>query len=220
MGELAKIPKEKHGLQRLRDPFPETDICWRPQPTKQQTDALRADIKSGIRCDLCGGWHHRDVAHLAYVGHAAVTNRLLEVDLEWSWDFIQKDATGGPILDKDGGMWITLTVLGVTRKGYGSADGKTGPNATKEIIGDAIRNAAMRFGAALELWHKGELSKTAITEPDEKPEEPPKQQVTDERLAHAIKKIKGGEYTKERLLKNYQLTDEQLFLVEKELEAK
>lgn len=27
----------------------------------------------------------------------------------------------------------------------------------KERIGDALRNAAMRFGAALELWHKGEL---------------------------------------------------------------
>ena len=27
----------------------------------------------------------------------------------------------------------------------------------KERIGDALRNAAMRFGSALELWHKGEL---------------------------------------------------------------
>ena len=27
----------------------------------------------------------------------------------------------------------------------------------KERIGDALRNAAMRFGAALDLWHKGEL---------------------------------------------------------------
>jgi len=25
----------------------------------------------------------------------------------------------------------------------------------KELIGDALRNAAMRFGAALDLWHKG-----------------------------------------------------------------
>jgi hypothetical protein len=27
----------------------------------------------------------------------------------------------------------------------------------KERIGDALRNAGMRFGAALELWHKGDL---------------------------------------------------------------
>ncbi len=25
------------------------------------------------------------------------------------------------------------------------------------MIGDALRNAAMRFGAALDLWHKGDL---------------------------------------------------------------
>ena len=54
-------------------------------------------------------------------------------------------------------MWITLTVCGQTRLGYGSADGKSGGDAVKEIIGDALRNAAMRFGAALDLWHKGDL---------------------------------------------------------------
>jgi hypothetical protein len=36
----------------------------------------------------------------------------------------------------------------------------------KERIGDALRNAAMRFGAALDLWHKGDLHK------DEEPEQP------------------------------------------------
>ena len=54
-------------------------------------------------------------------------------------------------------MWIRLTVCGVTRLGYGDAQGKSGGNAMKERIGDALRNAAMRFGAALDLWHKGEL---------------------------------------------------------------
>ena len=33
----------------------------------------------------------------------------------------------------------------------------------KERIGDALRNAAMRFGAALDLWHKGELH---VNEPE------------------------------------------------------
>jgi hypothetical protein len=45
----------------------------------------------------------------------------------------------------------------VTRLGYGDSQGKTGGNAIKEAIGDALRNAGMRFGAALDLWHKGEL---------------------------------------------------------------
>ncbi|MDZ7905194.1 MAG: hypothetical protein U5N55_05030 [Cypionkella sp.] len=59
--------------------------------------------------------------------------------------------------DSIGGMWIKLTVCGVTRLGYGHPDGKSGGNAVKELIGDALRNAAMRFGAALDLWHKGDL---------------------------------------------------------------
>jgi hypothetical protein len=54
-------------------------------------------------------------------------------------------------------MWIKLTVCGVTRLGYGHAGDKEGGDAIKEIIGDALRNAAMRFGAALDLWHKGDL---------------------------------------------------------------
>ena len=49
-------------------------------------------------------------------------------------------------------LWIRLTVAGVTRIGYGHAEGKKGPDAVKETIGDSIRNAAMRFGVALDLW--------------------------------------------------------------------
>ena len=50
-----------------------------------------------------------------------------------------------------------MTVCGITRLGYGHSDGKSGGDAVKEVIGDALRNAAMRFGAALDLWHKGDL---------------------------------------------------------------
>jgi hypothetical protein len=67
---------------------------------------------------------------------------------------------GLPAFDSTGGLWIRLTVCGVTRLGYGHAAAKTGidPGAReKEVIGDALRNAAMRFGAALDLWHKGDL---------------------------------------------------------------
>ena len=64
---------------------------------------------------------------------------------------------GLPVLDGFGGMWIKLTVCGVTRLGYGHAGEKQGGDAIKEVIGDALRNAAMRFGAALDLWHKGDL---------------------------------------------------------------
>lgn len=144
-------------LQKLREPFPENHISKLPKPTKAQTDAVRADFKKGVRCKLCEQWHHPDVVHLDYVGHAALTDRLLDTDPQWSWEPVAFGADGLPAFDRNGGLWIRLTVCGMTRLGYGDADGKTGGNAIKEAIGDALRNAAMRFGAALDLWHKGEL---------------------------------------------------------------
>lgn len=120
---------ESTGLQLLRAPFPDHQISFLPK----------------------GG------ARLAYVGHAALTDRLLNADPRWTWEPLALDARGLPALDEAGGMWIKLTVCGVTRLGYGDAGQKKGGDAMKERIGDALRNAAMRFGAALELWHKGEL---------------------------------------------------------------
>jgi hypothetical protein len=94
---------------------------------------------------------------LEYVGHAATTDRLLQVDPDWTWAPVAHDERGLPRLDEHGGLWISLTVCGVTRYGYGDAASKKGPNAIKEAIGDAIRNAAMRFGVALDLWAKEDL---------------------------------------------------------------
>lgn len=90
-------------------------------------------------------------AMLDYVGHAAVTDRLLTVDPNWSWEPLALGPDGLPALDRSGNLWIKLTVCGVTRIGVG--DGKN----AKECIGDAVRNAAMRFGVALDLWAKENL---------------------------------------------------------------
>lgn len=144
-------------LKKLREPFPAHQISKLPKPTKAQTEEVRADYKNGIRCEICGTWHHPKVVHLDYVGHAALTDRLLDTDPLWGWAPMALDSEGLPKIDKNGGMWINLTVCGVTRPGYGHAGEKIGGDATKEIIGDALRNAAMRFGAALDLWHKGDL---------------------------------------------------------------
>jgi len=155
--DTAMTDKPKpEGLALLREPFPANQISKLPKPTKRQTDDVKADYKQGIRCLECGQWHHPKVVHLDYVGHAALTNRLLDCDPEWDWQPMAVDESGLPKLSGTG-MWIRLTVCGVTRIGYGDAEGKTGWNAIKEIIGDALRNAAMRFGAALDLWHKGQL---------------------------------------------------------------
>lgn len=144
-------------LKILRRPFDANHISKLPKPTKKQTDEVKQDVSKGIRCNICGGWHHPKVVHLDYVGHAALTDRLLDTDIGWYWEPVALDGKGLPALDADGGLWIRLTVCGVTRLGYGSADGKTGGDAMKERIGDALRNAGMRFGAALDLWHKGIL---------------------------------------------------------------
>lgn len=95
---------------------------------------------------------------LDYVGHAALTARFLDVDPAWSWEPVGFTADGLPAFDANGGLWIKLTVAGMTRYGYGDAGGKNGPNAVKEAIGDALRNAGMRFGAALDLWSKEDLT--------------------------------------------------------------
>ena len=151
-----------NNLANLRKPFPENQISKLPKPTKAQTDEVKRNFKAGIRCELCGGWHHPKVVHLDYVGHAALTDRLLETDPGWNWEPMSLAENGQPLYDTIGGLWIKLTVCGVTRLGYGNADGKQGGNAIKEVIGDALRNAAMRFGAGLDLWHKGELHSDEI----------------------------------------------------------
>lgn len=89
---------------------------------------------------------------LDYVGHADVTDRLLEVDPFWYWEPMGTDERGLPAYDERGNLWIRLTVCGVTRLGVGD-----GPDP-KQRVSDAIRNAAMRFGVALDLWAKGDRS--------------------------------------------------------------
>ena len=166
--------KEKPtGLALLREPFQAHQISKLPKPTAKQTQEVKEDFKKGIRCQLCGAWHHKDVVHLDYVGHAALTDRLLDCDPAWNWEPVAFGTDGLPSIDANGGMWIRLTVCGQSRLGYGHPDGKKGGDAIKETIGDAMRNAAMRFGAALDLWHKGDLHGGDGPDPEQKPPSQP-----------------------------------------------
>jgi hypothetical protein len=142
------------GLDLLRSPFEPSDINKLPKPYK--TDSPKG------KCQECGGYHGLPAVHLDYVGHAALTKRLLDSDPEWTWEPLAVDGAGLPTFDGNGGLWIKLTVCGITRLGYGDAQGKKGGNAIKEAIGDALRNAGMRFGAALDLWHKGDFADAAV----------------------------------------------------------
>lgn len=116
---------------------------------QEQQDALRAPFaKEKIQKLPTGG------LQLDYVSHAWVTDRLLQVDPSWNWEPAAFDESGLPKFDENGGLWIKLTVCGVTRYGYGEPQGRDKFDAKKGAIGNAIRNASMRFGVALDLWAK------------------------------------------------------------------
>jgi hypothetical protein len=146
----------------LRAPFDEAVIGQLPRTICRECSASPSgvcDKHEKRRCDGtvpnlprgCNNYMTVAHIHLDYVGHAGVTDRLLQIDPNWRWDPVATDPNTNAPLKSDGGLWITLTVCGTTRYGWG--DGKN----TKEMIGDAIRNAAMRFGVALDLWAKEDL---------------------------------------------------------------
>lgn len=118
----------------------------RPNPAKVCDEHVKS------RCRECRNYITDAHMHLDYVGHAEVTDRLITVDPMWSWEPLAFDADGLPKFDQFGALWIRLTVSGKPMIGYGDAGTKSGPDAVKEVIGDAIRNAAMRLGVALDLW--------------------------------------------------------------------
>ena len=191
------------GLALLRKPFPEHQIGHLPKGTASQNQCPAAEKRN---CTVCGGWHHPKIRHLSYVGHAALTDRLLDADPEWFWEPLAYKDNGLPLFDESGGLWIRLTVCGVTRLGYGhakqkgSGEGFDPGNREKEVIGDALRNAGMRFGAGLELWHKGDLHAEA-----EEVKEPPPLRSNDHRvliaeaLTESISKNAGQEQTPQEL---------------------
>lgn len=155
--EAAEVAKTAGAgsLADLRAPFPAEAIGKLPRSTCRacSENARKRCEQHGwvTNCPECRGSHSAATMHIDYVGHADVTARLLAVDPLWTWEPAHVDPnTGGPLADRNGDLWIRLTVLGVTR--YGVGDGKN----AKEKIGDALRNAAMRFGVALDLWAKGD----------------------------------------------------------------
>jgi len=139
----------------LREPFPADHVGKLPKITCKacsETMFKQCGQHPKEKCRDCGNYMTPRHIHLDYVGHAEVTGRLLSVDPEWNWRPATAEELATLPKPPATGMWIALTVCGVTRFGYGDAAGKNGGDAIKELIGDAIRNAAMRFGVALDLW--------------------------------------------------------------------
>ncbi|MEH0650701.1 hypothetical protein QA995_14970 [Streptomyces scabiei] len=172
-------------LARLREAFPPAEIRYLPRVWCGTCRDMKGACKNHqrVKCQKCRNNISSAHIDLAYVGHAEATNRLLNVDPAWGWEPVALDERGLPQHDQNGGLWIRLTVCGVTRLGYGNAEGKRGGDAVKEIIGDAIRNAGMRFGMALDLWTSSDLEIAehgpkdtpagAEPEPEHQPTPPP-----------------------------------------------
>lgn len=159
----------------LRAPFLDAQIGKLPRVwCSACREAPRNASCSNHKMDTCRVCRNRITSahlHLDYVGHAAVTNRLLEVDPVWNWRPATKEELESlPPIDRAKEMWLALTVLGVTRWGIGDGSGRGGTDGTKIMIGDALRNAAMRFGVALDLWSKEDLSAKAEAEAEAKDE--------------------------------------------------
>lgn len=153
-GQVIDTRREPHPNDALRAPFPAEKIGKLPRYNGPR-NTPKAEREKGT-CEVCGKYHETQSIHLDYVGHADVTDRLLDVDPEWNWDALATDTDGLPLVVTRGSnsqLWITLTVNGVTRKGVGIVPTEK-PDLEKELISDALRNAAMRFGVALDLWSK------------------------------------------------------------------
>lgn len=149
-------------VRALRAEFPREAQGKLPRSTCKDcsnSPRKRCDRHSWVsRCDVCRGAHSDATMHIDFVGHADVTARLLEVDPLWFWEPFTPDEVNALPPRYREGLWIWLHVLGVKRAGFGHAenDRQRGGDEVKVAIGDALRNAAMRFGVALELWAKGD----------------------------------------------------------------
>ncbi len=157
----------------LRAPFPAEQIGKLPRTTCRacgKSDNKVCEKHTKVECRVCGNWMTTAHMHLDYVGHAEATDRLLQVDPEWSWEPVAFDDAGAPLITRRGNdavLWIRLTVAGTTRLGVGIVEGNKF-ELEKQLISDALRNGAMRFGVALDLWAKSELH----PEPELPPAEP------------------------------------------------
>jgi hypothetical protein len=148
----------------LREPFPPDLVDKLPKvwcKACRDAEGKVCGNHAKVKCGDCGNNITKAHLHVDYVGHAEVTDRLIAVDPSWTWEPVAYGQDGLPQLDRNGGLWIKLTVAGVTRLGYGHADGKNGGDAIKETIGDAIKTAAVRFGVALDLKRKHRAELTA-----------------------------------------------------------
>ncbi len=116
----------------MTDAFAELRAAFEPEQIGKLPKVTCGDCSAKERtcdkhqkrtCRVCKAYVSTQHIHVDYVGHAHVTERLLNVDPLWSWEPLSIDNAGLPAMDANGGLWMRLTVAGHTRIGYGHANG-------------------------------------------------------------------------------------------------
>jgi hypothetical protein len=149
----------------------------------------------------------RNGVNISYVSHADITKILIEIDPNWNWQPVAWD-NGRPAIHVENGtatMWGTLTLLGKSMLGVGSVRADK-QDHEKELIGDFLRNASMRFGIALSLWSKQDWSDntTIVRTPEVKrsmQNHPASQSLDDREITPAeVAEIFGGSVVNEAVI--------------------
>lgn len=156
---------------------------------------------------------------LDFVGHARITQWLLEVDPLWTIEPVAFDEAGLPARTKHGnmvqaGFW--MTVCGHRRYCVGSVEERK-PDIGKELISDGIRNGAMRHGFALDLWSKLPLGEEPEPAPAPKKKAPAKkpapqppaddQKVSEQQVTNFINACKGAQLDPQDVAKHAKVAD-------------
>jgi hypothetical protein len=152
----------------LRQPFSAEHVGKLPKVTCKACSDKQCSTQAHKpkACPECKAYLGKHI-HIDFVSHSHVTDRLLQVDPLWNWEPMAFTVDGLPALDSGGGLWVRLTIGGVTRIGYGHSGSRTG-NGMKAAISDAIKVAAMRFGVGLDMWIKEEkdVPPDPVTDPE------------------------------------------------------
>lgn len=124
------------------------------QPTNKLLDVLN---KYAVPDPKIVGKLPKGGQQLDFVGHADITRILITVDPLWSWEPIEWDG-GKPAMYIENDMltmWGRLFVLGKSVIGVGTVKASA-IEASKQVVGDFLRNSSMRLGISLSLWTKSE----------------------------------------------------------------
>lgn len=134
-----------------------------PMPTLQADPARQASLLSQIPSNWANPPAElisklpKGGTQLDYMGHADVTLALIQIDPMFDYGWVTKE-DGSMLINKVGDLYSLegwVTVHGHTRRGVGTCEARKN-EYQKELIGDLLRNCAMRFGIATTLWSKAE----------------------------------------------------------------